>query len=218
MQHNLLRIIDPAGQLYLENQYGSEPGLLNFNRVTWQRQGNGEFLFEYETVIDDFEFDYSDSEKPAIQVNQVLRNGQIVHVIYNKFGNLLLREEYILQGGPRRLIQWRYRYNRDGLLIGTITPEGNITQYHYGRDDYLRIYNTTDDAVPGHANLTSLARMAFGNLLAVVRRGKRYNLAQMNLNRGVWGDFFPDVLATRDPNDIIVKNTYEPACKILRET
>ncbi len=210
LRHNLLRIIDPSGQLYLENEYGTDPGLLAFNRVIRQRQGAGEYRFEYESVIDEFEFDYSAAEKPAIQVNHVLRHGQMIHLVYNAFGNLLFQEEYVWHNGSRRLVQWRYRYNRDGALVGTITPEGGVMQCHYGRDDYLLVHNIDDDEVTGHDDLTAAARMAFGNLLAVVRRGRRYNLAQMNLNRGVWGDFFPDVLASVDPDDVVVKNTYEP--------
>jgi YD repeat-containing protein len=209
LQHNLISIIDPAGQLYLENEYGTSSGLLDFNRVVRQRQGNGEFFFEYETVVSEFEYDYDESEKPAIQVNQTLRNGQIVHLVYNTFGNLLLREEYIWQERSRRLLQWRFRYNRDGSLIGTITPEGNVTQYHYGRDEYLFVHNIKDEAVATHDSLTTAARMAFGNLIAIVRRDKRYTLDQMNLNRGVWGNFFPDALASLDPEDIVTKNTYE---------
>src|SRR5207248_3004196 len=107
LQHNLLRIIDPAGQIYLENDYGIDPGLISFNRVIRQRQGHGEYFFEYETVVDEFDFDYSDSEKPAIQVNQMLRNGQMVHFIYNRLGNMLLREEYLSQDGQQNLAQWR---------------------------------------------------------------------------------------------------------------
>ena len=112
-------------------------GLLSFNRVVRQRQGKGEHLFEYATVLKEFDYDYNDSERPAIQVNQVLRNGQIINFFYNMFGNLLFQQEYIWQKGMRRLVQWRYRYNRDGALGGTISPEGNVTQYYYGRDDYL---------------------------------------------------------------------------------
>lgn len=212
LQHNLIRITDPAGQLYLENEYGTDPGLLNYNRVVRQRQGNGEYFFEYETVVSEFEYDYNDSEKPAIQVNQMMRNGHLIHSIYNKFGNLLFQEEYIQQEGIRSLVVWRYRYNRDGALIGVISPEGTVTQYYYGRDDYLTVNDITDEEVPTHDNLTASARMAFGNLLAAVHRAKPYDLAQMNLNRGVWGDFFPDILGAFDfdGNDIVVKNTYEP--------
>jgi len=103
LQHNLLRIIDPAGQMYLENEYGVEPGLLSFNRVVRQRQGGGESRFEYDDIIEDFTHTYSDVERPAHQTTMVERNGHIVHYIYNKFGNLLLREENILQEQLPRL-------------------------------------------------------------------------------------------------------------------
>src|SRR5262249_14684944 len=116
LAHNLLRIVDPAGYLYLESEYGIDAGAFAFNRVVRQRQGGGEYVFEYETFINDFEFDYDDSERPAVQVNQVLRNGQTVHLVYNRFGNLLMREEYLRRGAARELAQWRFRYNRDGAL------------------------------------------------------------------------------------------------------
>jgi YD repeat-containing protein len=183
LQHNLLRIIDPAGQLYLENDYGLGQGLLSFNRVVRQRQGNGEYFYEYETVVDEeFEFDYKDSEKPAVQVNQTMRNGQMVHFIFNRFGNMLLREEYLLQDGVKNLVRWRYHYNRDGALVGTITPEGCVTQFYYGRDDYLSVYGISDDEVATNNNLTSTLRMGFGNLLAAVQRSQRYDFALMNLS------------------------------------
>ncbi len=208
-QHNLLRIFDPAGQLYLENEYGVQPGLLNFNRVVRQRQGRGEYFFDYQSIPEEFEFEYSDSERPAIQVDHVLRNGQQVHFIYNKFGNMLLREEYLRQGPFNRLAQWRFRYNRDGSLIATITPEGCITQYYYGRDDYLLVFDITDEEVATDSNLTAAKRMGFGNLLAVVRRHKRYDFDLMDFSLGVWGDFYPNVLMAIDRDDIIVKYTYE---------
>ncbi len=130
---------------------------MSFNRVVRQRQGKGEHLFEYATVLKEFDYDYNDSERPAIEVNQVLRNGQIINFFYNMFGNLLFQQEYIWQKGMRRLVQWRYRYNRDGALGGTISPEGNVTQYYYGRDDYLRVYGIKDEDVVRHSHLTSRA-------------------------------------------------------------
>src|SRR5207247_9607462 len=91
LQHNLTRIIDPAGQLYLENEYGTERGLLRFNRVIRQRQGSGEAFFEYDDIVQEFTHTYTDAERPAHQTTMVERNGHPVHYIYNKFGNLILR-------------------------------------------------------------------------------------------------------------------------------
>src|SRR5204862_5857495 len=124
--------------------------------------------------------------------------------IYNKFGNLILREENILQEGLIRLIQWRYRYNADGALVGVLTPDGVVTQYYYGRDDYLRQPGKTDEGVRTDGQLTQQARMAFGNLLAVVKRGVRYDFSTMNLSLGVWGDFFPPIFVYNTGNSEIV--------------
>lgn len=212
LQHDLIRIIDPAGRSYLENEYGSVRGNLSFKRVIRQRQGGGESLFEYENVVNEFDHDYNDSEKPSVQVNYVARNGQEIHNVYNKFGNLLLKEEYIIESGRRRLLQWRYRYNRDGALIGMLSPEGTIFQNYYGRDDYLRFYRISDEEVNSNdENLTDQKRMAFNNLLATVRHGKTFHFLLTDFSViGFWGDFFPDVLAATDPKSAITKFTYEP--------
>ncbi len=209
LQHNLLRIIDPAGRVYVENEYGADEGLVNYNKVVRQRLGQGESSFEYEQVVNEFGYSYADAEAPWRQVNFVERNGHPIHYIYNECGNLILKEEYVLEGGKRRLRQWRYRYNSDGALIGMLSPEGSVTQYYYGRDHYLLGHGISDDEVSQHSALTAQERLGFDNLLAMVRRGKRYTLETMNLSRGVWGDFFPDVLAT-DPEDVVTKYTYEP--------
>ncbi len=214
LQHNLVRIFDPEGRPYVENEYSDQAGLLNFNRVVCQRQGNAEYLFQYEAVIEEFEFDYSPAERPVIQVNQVNPNGHQVHLMFNSYGSLILQEEYVSLRGQRRLLRWRFRYNRDGALIGLLTPEGNVTQWLYGREYYARVNNIEDEAVDTDGNLTASARLAFGNVLAVVRRGRPYDVAQMNLNRGIWGDFFPHVLDAAHPAadaaDIILKYSYEP--------
>jgi RHS repeat-associated protein len=208
LAHNLLRITDPAGNTYLENQYGIGPRRLNFNRVVHQRFGNGQIEIEYETVMDSFE-EYKESERPAVQVNFTDRNGQRIHYVYNKFGNLLLREEYISRMGNRKLIQWRYRYNADGALLARLTPGGRLTQYYYGRDDFLRQQKIGDAEVATHSGLRQEDRLAFSNLLAVVRRAQFYDPLLAAEKVGVWGDIFPDVLSSLDPSDVVIKVSYE---------
>ena len=85
----MIRIIDAVGQIYLETEYGASRGLLSFNRVVRQRQGGGEYRFEYEDIDQVFDFDFPDEQRPANQTILVERNGQPVRHIYNKFGNLL---------------------------------------------------------------------------------------------------------------------------------
>jgi RHS repeat-associated protein len=218
--HNLVRILDPAGRLYLENEYGADEIDLSLNRVVRQRQGDGETTFEYQSIVQEFDFDYSEMERPAFQTLVVEPNGHPIHYVYNRFGNLLLREENLLQGGRVERVQWRYRYNGDGAQIGVLSPDGVIVQRYHGRDDYLRRRGITDADVRTDDQLTAAARQAFGNLLAIARRGIRFDFASLDLSRGVWGDFFPDIfapsVAAGPSRDVVAKYTYEPTNQQLR--
>ncbi len=215
LQHNLVRIIDAAGQIYLETEYGTSPGLLNFNRVVRQRQGGGEYLFEYENFDQVFDFEYPDEQRPTHQTILVERNGQIIKHIYNKFGNLLKREQSIVEGGfPRALIE-QYRYDRDGNVVAYHSPEGVLTQHLFGRDYFVRSHPLTDNGDVPTDDLTWKKRQAFGQVRATVRRGGYVSFDSFNLTHGTWGDFpdilngpFPAKMLQRD-QDIIGKMTYE---------
>ena len=54
-QHNLMRVFDPEGRLYLENDYGRDFGTIEFNRVTGQRMGAGESFLAYQNIDPTFE-------------------------------------------------------------------------------------------------------------------------------------------------------------------
>lgn len=212
LMHNLLSITDGMGFLYLENEYGIQKGLLSYNRIVRQRQGNGEYIIDYSDVIPDLSWNYTPQEMPAHYVTIYQRNGHAVYNTYNQFGNLIVQEEQVLGTCMITDCVTRYRYNEDGALVATLTPEGSIIQYYLGREDYYRrIY---DGIVPPpyqeDDNLTKQERWKFGNVLAVVKRGKYYDFLQMDTSMGVYGDFFPDVLVS-EGNDIVKRFTYENA-------
>ncbi len=211
LAHNLIRVTDPKGNLYLENEYGTQKGVLGHNRVVRQRQGNGEYLIAYEDVIPESGWEYGPEEMPAHRTVLYERNGHAVEHLYNARGNLLVRGETILEGcGTRELVS-RYRYNRDGALVASLSPEGRVTQHYHGREDfYGRTPGAAEQPEPWRdARLTKQERLKFGNVLGSVRRGRYFTLPQMNLARGLYGDIFPSVMAT-DPVDVVVKSTYEP--------
>ncbi|HVG52884.1 MAG TPA: RHS repeat-associated core domain-containing protein [Vicinamibacterales bacterium] len=221
LQHNLLRIIDPAGQVHLENEYGTDAMLVSFNRVIRQRQGGGETRFEYADVIQTFAVDYADHERPTHETVVVERNGHGRRHVFNRAGNLLLREESVLLDGQPATLRWHSRYNRDGNLVATLTPEGTLSQYLYGRDLFMRRHAEVDEAaLTSAAAMTPDTRQSFGRVLAFVRRRNAFRLIDLNLIRGVWGDMFPDIFAGNrhaDENgelvadDTIVKFEYERA-------
>ncbi len=124
---------------------------------------------------------------------------------------MIFREEYARINGVPRLISSHYRYNRDGNLVGTISPAGIIDQFLYGRDDYERVHQPDNDYLatedPG---LTGPVRQGFNRLLATVRRGRYYNQISLNLSHGLWSaGLFPDIFDVND-DDIIQKFSYEP--------
>ncbi|HCO93056.1 MAG TPA: hypothetical protein DIU00_03755 [Phycisphaerales bacterium] len=212
LQHNLTNVYDTAGRLYLENEFGTDTGLLSFNRIVRQREGNGERYFEYEDVSlatglptgqPEIEEDI-----PAFQTVMVRRNGHPVHYVYNKFGNLIAREEDAWASGVRRWLVTHYRYNRDGALIGMISPEGRETLYLYDRDEFIRVHEAqgliASSDIRQHKDLEWKTRLSFGNRLSIVRRKQPQHFLAFQ---------FPNPLSELDninpKDDIIVKFNYE---------
>ena len=210
LQHNLTSIVDPAGRVYLENEYGSAAGLPSYNRVVRQRQGSGEYMFEYDDIPPETDFPYTPEEMPAHRTIRVERNGQPVCQVFNAFGQLLEETQSVLQDGALRTITWRYRFNRDGALIGTLSPEGIMTQKLFGREYFAMRHGVDPNGDVLTDALTLDERQGFGRLLATVKRARRYDFAELDLSLGVWGDFFPDIIGAFDPADVVAKFTYEP--------
>lgn len=220
LQHKMVQVIDTAGRLYLENEYGTDKGLLNFCRVVRQKEGNGERYFEYEDISLATGLPSGQPEieedMPAYQTVMTCRNGHPVHYIYNKFGNLIAREEDTWGSGLRRRLVTHYRYNRDGALIGEISPEGRITQYYYGRDEFMNspgIDELSDNELYNQYNIQWNDRLSFGNRLAIIHR---YN----SLKNPFSSFQFPNPVAKLNPNstnpediidkeDIIIKFSFD---------
>ena len=211
LSHNLVRILDPAGECYLENEYGPNRDSQSFNKVVRQRMGSqGWVRFEYELVIPDEDVQYTEANTPFYQTNYFDARNHPVHFVHNRGGNLLLREEQILDNGSIVLLQTHCRYNADGQRIALMTPSGILSQSLFGRDAFLRQHNIKDADTFTDPHLDLSTRLSFANLLSTVRRKSRLAFSAMNFNQGVWGDVFPDILGAPDPADIIVKHTYEP--------
>ncbi|HTJ98363.1 MAG TPA: RHS repeat-associated core domain-containing protein [Bordetella sp.] len=211
LQHALTAIFDANGRPYLENEYGMQPGLVDYRRVIRQRQGGGDMLFDYADVIEDFNQPYDDHERPDRQTIVTERDGRQLRYLFNRFGNALYKEEYAVIGGLPKLVGAHYRYNRDGNQIAAVTPMGVTTQSLFGRDWYERLHPRGDDYRPqADADLTAEARLQFGNVLSVVRRGRYLGFAPTGLAPSLWSAAaLPDIFATDDA-DSIQKFSYEP--------
>ncbi|MEU9856250.1 RHS repeat-associated core domain-containing protein [Streptomyces sp. NPDC047974] len=211
LAHHLTSVLDADGRAYLENSYGTDAGLVSYRRVVAQRQGGGETHFDYADVVQEFDAPYGEHERPHSQTVVTERDGRQTRHLFNRQGNLLMQEEAgRVDGLPVRLFT-HYRYNRDGNLIGVLSPLGSLTQALWGRDAHERRFAVPEDLAPEHdPNLTPQARLAFGNLLTVVKRGSRHSVAQLQALPGLWSTrALPDILGATDA-DVIQKFTYEP--------
>lgn len=211
LQHALTAIFDASGRPFLENEYGVQPGRVDYRRVIRQRQGGGDILFDYADVIEDFNQPYDDHERPDRQTIVTERDGRQLRYLFNRFGNALYKEEYAILGGLPKLIGAHYRYNRDGNQIAAVTPMGVTTQTLFGRDWYERLHPRGEDYRPqADADLTAATRLQFGNVLAIVRRGRYLRFAPTGLAPSLWSAAaLPDIFATDDA-DAIQKFSYEP--------
>ena len=210
-QHDLLGITDPNGATYLENEFGNAAGTVAFGRVVRQRLGSGVFLFEYSQVIPDPSWSLSDSDRPTSCVTVVQRDGHPVRYVLNTLGNILASEETILDGGERTVI-WRYAYDGDGRRTATVSPEGRVSQIYYGREDFYR--RTMSPGDPSllmwqDPRLSASEHARFGNIIAAVKRGAKLTLPGFLDDLAIYGDVFPDLINIHDPDDVIVKTSYE---------
>lgn len=107
-KHNLVKLIDAAGNTYVENTYDAS------DRVLTQIYGNGTLSYAYE----------EDAETGKITQNTVTdREGNTTVYSYDANGNTLSRTS----GGNT----YSYEYNSENRIIKEIYPRGNGYSYSY---------------------------------------------------------------------------------------
>jgi|GEM_PF-2836550 len=210
LAHLLTDIFDAAGRHYLHTVYGIDRGAIDFNRVVRQRLGTGEYWFRYEAV-ETPELNLALEDRPAMRCWMKERNGHETFYVYNGWGALLWKRELDkAPGRAARQVVWRYRYNRDGALIASRTPEGVVRHTLTGRDHFLRVHGIVENSDEAarlwdHAALTADTRRGFGHVLATVDRATPHAAAASG-----WAERWGDVYAV-EAGDLVVRHTYEPA-------
>lgn len=184
--HNLTAIVDPEGNRYLENEYGIDQGLLNFNKIIRQRLGKGESSYEYMNIYPEYSEDDDKVNRPVHKTVITTRHNQTIEYVFNTNGNLLCKCEGIRGTGNLQIpVSTEYKYNKDGNVIWQKNPSGNITQFMYGREDYV-----SDNPLPEE-------KKKFGNLLKVIMRSKNSTTVSF------------DSFELMDDEDIVIKYEYD---------
>lgn len=168
LQHNLIRIINPFGNVALDVQYGEDDSAWEYNRVVWQRAESGEFEYEYEPIPVEVDWPLDAGGDPlAFAYNSTTVTSPRGHVVehrFNRQGNAVQRAEYLTVDGVQQLAIAGFRYNADGLLVSETFADGSGLDYHYEREAY-------EDLNAGDASGASPdERLRFGLLLRLVQR------------------------------------------------
>jgi YD repeat-containing protein len=129
LAHDLARLTDAAGHVYVENSYDSD------DRVVSQRYGTGTISYEY-TLGDVHADDTPESIGTGAVIGRYVainrstdRRGNIVEHAYDRFGNLL--ERRVSGTGSSTPIVTRYAYDAEHRLISETRPSGAGVKYSY---------------------------------------------------------------------------------------
>ncbi|MHC1764551.1 MAG: RHS repeat-associated core domain-containing protein [Verrucomicrobiia bacterium] len=210
----LWRVCDERGQSIVENEYDTRPTSDSFGYVIRQVTEAGPTCFTYEDIPGVGPLaDLLDPDRPEVRVFETGPEGHVIERILNGEGNELLRREDFTDGAQSRTAMIRSRYNADGSLVARMEPEGNLTQYLYGRDE-------ADQASLWFGggwtllDLTQAERMAFGNQLAKVERGRALGLEFRYAEQPGWLASLPSPRLRAHPDDAIVKTVYDAGTQL----
>jgi len=134
LNHNLESIIDPSGQRFLLNTYGTSPDSYEFDRIVRQEAGRPDQVYSFRyrrlnpTITD---------PGPSVPKNETIQidpNENQSIFTHNDGGNLLeARVQSNRNVNPEDPAEFltRHAYNTDGERIQTTFPEGNSIVYTY---------------------------------------------------------------------------------------
>lgn len=137
MRHNIIRIKDQAGRVYLENEYEPDPALFSFARVIMQRYGDYVFQYCY-THIQYVPMDNTFINVPSVQVEVMAPDFGVTTYTFNYRGDMLDHRVRLVKDRSFRVCVCSYEYDDQGNQISSTEPDGR---------QELRIYdNANPDA------------------------------------------------------------------------
>lgn len=151
-QHNVVSIQNQAGAESLHVEYGTDAGDGAWNRVVRQLSEDGEWSYSYAMVQDpsaaEVDPDSDPLNVPYVVATVTSPRGHVAEQWFNEQGNVVYSHEPYYGGAADAQVEWRYRYNADGLLTGEERPDGCWTYQSYGREAYADAGNDPDTAPP----------------------------------------------------------------------
>jgi RHS repeat-associated protein len=136
IRYNIVRVIDHDENVYLENEYDTDPSSWSYARVLRQFLGGYLFQFCYE-LLQGVPRDPVFVNIPATRVQVLSPELGLETYTFNFRGDLLDRRYRLNKDKSFRIAAWMYEYDGQGNLIAVTQPDGSqqLATYQAGHAD-----------------------------------------------------------------------------------
>lgn len=124
LRHNILRVEDAQGNVYLENKYETDPASWNFARLTEQLYGGYLYQFRY-TQLQWVPSNPLYVNIPAVAVEVLNPDYGLETYTFNYRGDLLDRRYRLSKDKSFRVVVWKYAFDEQGNQTITTRPDGS---------------------------------------------------------------------------------------------
>lgn len=124
LRHNIVRVEDASGAVYLENAYDEDPSSWSYARVVEQLYGGYLFQFQY-TQLQSVPADAVYINIPAVRVETLNPDFGLETYTFNYRGDLLDRRFRLVKDKSFRVVAVQYEFDEQGNLAATTKPDGS---------------------------------------------------------------------------------------------
>ncbi|WP_163379593.1 DUF6531 domain-containing protein [Cyclobacterium sp. SYSU L10401] len=136
LRHNIVRVEDAQGNVYLENTYEQDPASWSFARVTEQLYGGYLYQFRY-TQLQYVPANSVYVNIPALRVEVMNPDFGLETYTFNYRGDLLDRRYRLSKDKSYRVVVWQYEFDEQGNPAKTTRPDGSeeLTVFDFANVD-----------------------------------------------------------------------------------
>lgn len=136
LRHNIVRVEDSEGNVYVENTYEQDPSAWHYARVIEQLYGGFLYQFRY-TQLQWVPANSVYVNLPAVRVEVMNPDFGLATYTFNYRGDLLDRRYRLNKDKSFRVVVWQYEFDAQGNLTITTHPDGGqeINTYDFGNPD-----------------------------------------------------------------------------------
>ncbi len=136
LRHNIIRVEDSKGNVYLENKYEQDPASWHYARITEQLYGGFLYQFRY-TQLQWVPANPVYVNIPAVRVEVLNPDFGLEIYTFSYRGDLLDRRYRLNKDKSFRVVVWQYGFDEQGNLSINTKPDGSqeIRTYDHGNPD-----------------------------------------------------------------------------------